>query len=561
MSRKVYSYLRFSAAKQAEGASIARQSEYAKKWADEHGLDMDETLSMKDEGLSAYHQKHIKHGALGIFLEAIGAGRIPTGSVLVVEGLDRLSRAEPILAQAQLAQIVNAGITVVTAGDGREYSRESLKANPMDLVYSLLVMIRAHEESETKSNRVRDAAVRAAKAWQAGQRVPVPGGRVPQWVQKNGERYELIPKMAAAMRETVRLYLEGYGAVRILDELKRQGLPPVCLDRANNVDALLRNQTYLLVGTKEACFAGERYALKNYYPAIISEEDYNRLLVEAEKRKQRPHLGAGKSSVPNLFSGMGTCRCGVCGDLIVSHNRTIKDAPRGEYTYRRVRCPTCQRNNKEAPYGKSTASCAVENLELAIFDYCSDQFNLKSLMKGNDKTGELQREQTALLVGIAQAEKKVSRIAETALEGDGKIPAVLVRQMQDAEKQIVALKAREQHLAAEIAVSSSTADVDAADWAELKEAFINLDYDARRKARKLFDDTFSKTLIYFGAKNPDTGGPAIALALTSKKGERRLLVVDRKTGKTLSATRVLPVEENDNVRVAKAGELTLSIPE
>jgi len=53
---------------------------------------------MRDEGLSAYHQKHIKSGALGVFLEAILAGKIPAGSVLIVEGLDRLSRAEPLLA-------------------------------------------------------------------------------------------------------------------------------------------------------------------------------------------------------------------------------------------------------------------------------------------------------------------------------------------------------------------------------------------------------------------------------------------------------------------------------
>ncbi len=52
----------------------------------------------------------------------------------MVEGLDRLSRVEPIQAQVQLAQIVNAGIKVVSASNGKEYSRERLKANPMNLV-------------------------------------------------------------------------------------------------------------------------------------------------------------------------------------------------------------------------------------------------------------------------------------------------------------------------------------------------------------------------------------------------------------------------------------------
>lgn len=78
-------------------------------------MQLDAALSLRDEGPSAFHQRHIKQGALGVFLRAVEDGRIQSGSVLVVEGLDRLSRAEPIQAQAQLAQIINAGITVVTA--------------------------------------------------------------------------------------------------------------------------------------------------------------------------------------------------------------------------------------------------------------------------------------------------------------------------------------------------------------------------------------------------------------------------------------------------------------
>lgn len=92
---RVYSYLRFSDAKQSAGSSADRQTQYAAKWAKERGLTLDETLSLRDEGLSAFHQHHVKQGALGTFLRAVDDGRIPHGSVLVVEGLDRLSRAEP----------------------------------------------------------------------------------------------------------------------------------------------------------------------------------------------------------------------------------------------------------------------------------------------------------------------------------------------------------------------------------------------------------------------------------------------------------------------------------
>ena len=167
MSR-LYSYIRFSTAEQADGSSGSRQAEYAARYAHDNGLVLDESLSMRDEGLSAYHQTHIKKGALGVFLRAVEDGLVPEGSTLIIEALDRLSRAEPIVSQALLSQIINAGITVVTASDGKHYDRESLRANPMDLVYSLLVLIRAHEESDTKSKRVNAAIRIACEDWGSG---------------------------------------------------------------------------------------------------------------------------------------------------------------------------------------------------------------------------------------------------------------------------------------------------------------------------------------------------------------------------------------------------------
>ncbi|NHQ84212.1 recombinase family protein [Chromobacterium vaccinii] len=73
---KVYSYLRFSDPRQSTGTSIDRQTQYARQWAEKNGLQVDDTLSLRDEGLSAYHQKYIKQGALGTFLEAVKDGLI-----------------------------------------------------------------------------------------------------------------------------------------------------------------------------------------------------------------------------------------------------------------------------------------------------------------------------------------------------------------------------------------------------------------------------------------------------------------------------------------------------
>ncbi len=49
---KCYSYIRFSRPEQMRGASLRRQMEAADKWAAEHGMVIDESLT--DLGLSAF---------------------------------------------------------------------------------------------------------------------------------------------------------------------------------------------------------------------------------------------------------------------------------------------------------------------------------------------------------------------------------------------------------------------------------------------------------------------------------------------------------------------------
>ena len=122
----VYSYKRFSSPTQAEGASLARQTEAANRWIEAKRKDgqellLDTTLRMTDEGISAYKGKHRHAGSdLGKFLLEAKAGRVKPGSYLLVENLDRLSREEVPDAQAQFLQIIGFGIHIVTLVDGQE---------------------------------------------------------------------------------------------------------------------------------------------------------------------------------------------------------------------------------------------------------------------------------------------------------------------------------------------------------------------------------------------------------------------------------------------------------
>src|SRR6516165_10425780 len=91
-----YSYLRFSSPEQAKGDSIRRQTEARDAWLVRHpSVTLDTSLTLHDKGVSGFSGKHRLNAdrfALAAFLKLVDAGRIPEGSYLLLENLDRLSR-------------------------------------------------------------------------------------------------------------------------------------------------------------------------------------------------------------------------------------------------------------------------------------------------------------------------------------------------------------------------------------------------------------------------------------------------------------------------------------
>ena len=218
-----YSYLRFSTPEQARGDSRRRQLSLAETYAKQHGLQLDKGLNFRDLGVSAFRSKNAREGGLRAFLDAIEHGLVPPNSYLLVESLDRLSRDRILEAQALFLQIVSSGVTLVTLIDQRSYSRESLNANPTDLIVSLVYMMRANEESMTKSSRIR--AAHAAVRDNPDTRFH--GSQCPGWIRPNPNRtgYELIPEKAAIVQRIYREALAGRGLQRIARDLNQDGVP------------------------------------------------------------------------------------------------------------------------------------------------------------------------------------------------------------------------------------------------------------------------------------------------------------------------------------------------
>jgi len=155
---KAYSYIRFSTPEQEKGDSLRRQESEAKKYAEEHGLTLDESQKFKDLGKSGYKGFNRIDGALKDFLDLVEKGEILKGSVLIVEHLDRLSREKIMDALTLFMNLIQKEIKIVTLQDNMEYDRTSINKYPYQLSSSIGLMAAAHNESLKKSKRIREAS-------------------------------------------------------------------------------------------------------------------------------------------------------------------------------------------------------------------------------------------------------------------------------------------------------------------------------------------------------------------------------------------------------------------
>ena len=224
---KAYSYLRFSTPEQMAGDSFRRQTSMAREYADRNGLELDDKLTFRDLGVSAFRGKNAEAGRLGEFLAAVEAGVVQQGSFLLVESLDRISRQSARKAPRVLEEICDAGVTVVTLTDNRVYTVESLDGDPTALLMSLLIFIRANEESATKARRLKSAW--SSKRSRTGSEPMT--SRCPGWLRlkrvslKDWGEWEVIPERAAVVQRVFREALEGRGQHAIAAGLNREGVP------------------------------------------------------------------------------------------------------------------------------------------------------------------------------------------------------------------------------------------------------------------------------------------------------------------------------------------------
>lgn len=294
MPKIAISYQRWSSKAQDEGDSRRRQSTAALEYASKHGLVLDTTYT--DAGVSAFKGKNSKDGALGKFLNAVDEGLIPSDVILLVESLDRISRANIMDSLPLFMSIINRGVTLVTLNDNEKvYTREAIiKDRGMSLFGSMMVLIRANEESETKSDRGKKGK---AASLAAGFK----HGKVPKWLKVTPDKraFTIVEDQANIVREVFKMRAESIGSLRIARHLNstygwKWGTPQVA--------RLLKNPAVIGTRISQAGLA----PLLDYYPPIISKADFYDVqrLMGADIGTKR---GRRAEDEPNIFTGLLFC--------------------------------------------------------------------------------------------------------------------------------------------------------------------------------------------------------------------------------------------------------------
>lgn len=324
---KAYSYIRFSTPDQMKGDSFRRQLEAAEKYAALHGLDLDTKFNFHDLGVSAWQGKNRREGMLGEFLSLVRSGDIKPGSYLLVENLDRVSRENALDALDALKDIAREGVTVVTLNDGREYTHDSLRRNPIDLMVAVMMFMRANEESEVKARRLREAW--SNKRQKAASEAKPLTGLCPGWLRLRADRsgFDINPERAEIVRRVFHLTLAGVGQHSIAERLNREGVPVFGRGKMwqrSYINKMLSDPAVIGRFTPHVTQRnGSRKVrvptepIEGYFPSVVEHEVFEKVSAMVTAR---PASKGG--AVANMFAGLA--RCPDCDSTMTRINKGRK---------------------------------------------------------------------------------------------------------------------------------------------------------------------------------------------------------------------------------------------
>lgn len=347
-----YSYIRLSSKRQASNEDkqkyrdgFSRQVRLREEYLtlNPH-LTLDTTFNLHDIGVSGFTRENLaKGGRLATFKEAVDEGRVAKGSYLLVESLDRFSRAHVSIAQQHLLALVNAGIVVVSLTDKMTYrADDDSLASQANFMFSVMTLMRGHEESRMKSIRLQET-------WDRKRSVIADNkltGRAPAWLDLVDGRFVENEGRVRIVRKMLRWLVEGFGRdtiARFLNEDPDKDARPWghgtqwhggTVQKVTDNRALIGEfqphkmhfETVNGVRTGTRVKAGD--PIPDYYPRVIDEDLWAAARAAASKRSMKRAANSGGRQgtvISNLFGMVATCA--LCGKPMNYRDRGDRSTP------------------------------------------------------------------------------------------------------------------------------------------------------------------------------------------------------------------------------------------
>ncbi len=420
-SAVAYSYVRFSHPDQAKGDSLRRQTEAAEAWCEKNGVRLDASTTLHDLGKSAYtgaHRTNPDRHALAAFLKLVEAGKVPRGSYLVVENLDRLSREDIQPALLLVLNLMQAGVRIVQLKPAEMVFDD--KSDTMPVMMMIMELSRGHGESAIKSERVGAAwAERKRKARENGE---VLTRRVPAWVEEEDGKLVLIPERAAVVKRIFTLAAGGYGHASIVKRLTEDKVPafgPAGRWTRPYVAKILTGRVAL--GECQVRAGRDRHPdgdpIPGYFPAVVTENEWLAARAGAAERLQkRGRVGRHV----NPFAGL------------------LRDARNGGTYF------VTNKNKGQGLVLVSTASCDGAT-PMASFPYQTFEQAVLSLLREIDPhdilNGDHGPDDSQVLAGeLVGVEASIATI-EAEMDANGESPVLFKRlRAKEERKRVLAKK-------------------------------------------------------------------------------------------------------------------------
>lgn len=338
-----FGLIRWSSGKQSKGDSLRRQMGIAPRVAKEKGWILRDDLCEVIAAASAYKGEHLER--IRAIIDAAKSGKIPHGTVMIVEALDRLNRRDIDEATPLLWEILGSGLEIWIDHTSRHLTKDSLK-NVSEMMMALMEMKGAHEYAATIAKRGGDGWKRIKARTAEG---IIHTKMTPAWLEadKKTNQFTKLEDKVNLVTRMFTSYANGKGIRTIMREFNKEGIAP--FGKGGQNKSRIWSSTHLrrtltnraVLGEYQPCNwinkkrvpAGD--PVLTYYPAIIEPSLFYKVqgMLTEVINGRKGHASGPKGKVTNLFTRL--LKCVHCGSAM---NIKPSGTVRGKYSYTSLVC-------------------------------------------------------------------------------------------------------------------------------------------------------------------------------------------------------------------------------